>query len=54
MASLAFGIARIFSPRFEGELNLAGRILDDDKNWYHDDDRTYKGFSMGFKLKSNF
>lgn len=54
MASLAFGIVRIFSPRLEGELNLAGRILDDDKNWYHDDDRTYKGFSIGVKLKSNF
>ncbi len=54
MASLAFGITRIFGPRLEGELNLTGRILDDDKNWYYDDDRTYKGFSIGVKLKGNF
>jgi len=54
MASLALGITRIFSPRLEGELNLTGRILDDDKNWYYDDDRTYKGISMGAKLKGNF
>jgi len=53
MASLAFGITRIFSPRLEGELNLKGRILDDEKNWYYDD-RTYKGFSIGIKLKGKF
>lgn len=53
MASLAFGITRIFSPHLEGELNLTGRILEDDQNWYYYDDRTYKGFSIGVKLKGN-
>ncbi|OEU84529.1 MAG: hypothetical protein BA873_08365 [Desulfobulbaceae bacterium C00003063] len=53
--SLGFGIVRLLRTYLEAELNVKGFYLDEDENWYHpDDDRDYKGFSIGAKLTSRF
>ncbi|MFH0730447.1 MAG: hypothetical protein V2B19_29400 [Pseudomonadota bacterium] len=42
--SLAFAIARQFTPLLKGEFGLNGYILDEERNWWHTGDRTYNGF----------
>jgi len=52
--SLGLGVVRTLGSHFEGELGIKGYILDADRNWYHEDDLTYKGFSIGGKLTYRF
>jgi hypothetical protein len=42
--SLAFAIARQFTPLLKGEFGLNGYIIDEERNWWHTGDRTYNGF----------
>jgi hypothetical protein len=42
--SLAFAFARQLSSLLRAEFGLNGYILDEERNWYHTDDRTYRGF----------
>ena len=42
--SLAFAFARQINSLLRAELGLNGYILDEERNWYHTDDRTYRGF----------
>jgi hypothetical protein len=52
--SLAFAIARQLTPLLKGEFGLSGYIIDEERNWYHTDDRTYRGFVASIILTKMF
>lgn len=52
--SVLLAATRQFSPRFRGECQLSGYILDVERNWYHDDDRTYRGFTAAVSMTMSF
>lgn len=52
--SIGMGIARVLTAAITGEFNVNGFYIDDERNWYHDSDRTYKGFSTELRLTGNF
>jgi hypothetical protein len=42
--SLAFAFSRQISSLLRAEFGLNGYLLDEERNWYHSDERTYRGF----------
>ncbi len=52
--SCRLGITRLLAPNLTGVFNINGFYMDDERNWYHDEDLTYKGFSAQIKLIGRF
>ena len=52
--SLSAAIARQITPHLKGEIGIGGYILDVERNWYHPDDRTYKGLIASVILTAAF
>jgi hypothetical protein len=52
--SCGIGLVRQLTEYLTGELNINGFYMDDERNWYQDSDRTYKGFSSQLRLTCNF
>jgi len=53
-ASIQVSVLREISPLFDGEITLRGYILDVERNWYHSDDRTFRGFICSILLTRRF
>ncbi|MBC2710071.1 MAG: hypothetical protein HGJ94_03405 [Desulfosarcina sp.] len=52
--SLGVSLLRQFSPLFTGRIGLEGYLLDEGRNWYHDDDREYRGFVADISVTKAF
>lgn len=52
--SLTVAVARQLTPILKGECGLGGYILDVGRNWYHTDDKTYKGVIASVMLTAAF
>jgi hypothetical protein len=52
--SLAVSLQRSFTPTFSGCIGIEGFQLDQGRNWYHDDDREYRGLVVDASIKKAF
>ena len=52
--SFSVSVLKKFGRSFSGTFSLGGYILDVGRNWYHSDDRTYKGITAGILLSKRF
>jgi len=52
--SLGVALQRQFSADLTGRVGLDGYQLDEDRNWYHTDDRVYRGFLVDFSITKAF
>ena len=53
--SLMFGVTTLIGRSLEGELQVKGFLLREEKNWFHPDEQDdYQGISTGFKLTASF
>lgn len=52
--SLGLSLLRQFSPQFSGRIGLEGFLLDQGRNWYHDDDRNYRGMMVDVTVNKSF
>jgi hypothetical protein len=52
--SLGAALQRQFSPDLTGKFGLDGYLLDEERNWYHTDDRLYRGFLVDFSITKAF
>lgn len=52
--SLGVALQREFASQLTGKIGLDGYLLDEDRNWYHDDDREYRGFLVDLSITKAF
>jgi hypothetical protein len=52
--SLAVSLLRQFSPQFSARIGLEGYLLDQGRNWYIDEDRSYRGLVADVSLTKAF
>jgi hypothetical protein len=52
--SLGLSLLHQFSPQFSGRIGLEGYLLDQGRNWYHDDDRNYHGMAVDVSVTKSF
>lgn len=53
---ISFGVSvqRQFASHLTGKIGLDGYLLDEERNWYHDDDREYRGFIVDLSVTKAF
>lgn len=52
--SLAVSLQHRFAPDFSGRIGIEGFRLDEGRNWYHDDDRNYRGMVADLSVTKAF
>ncbi len=52
--SLGIGAQHQFASQWNARAGLNGYLLDEDRNWYHDDDRTYQGLIIDLAVSKAF
>ncbi|WP_054702636.1 hypothetical protein [Desulfosarcina cetonica] len=52
--SLRFSLERQLADDFSGRIGLEGYRMDEGRNWYHDDDREYRGMVVDCSLTKTF
>ena len=52
--SLGVALQRQFPAQLTGRIGLDGYLLDEERNWYHADDRVYRGFLLDFSVSKAF
>ena len=52
--SLGVALERQFPAQLTGKIGLNGYLLEEDKNWYHADDRDYRGFLVDVSVTKMF
>ena len=52
--SLGLGLQHQFASQWSGRAGLNGYLLDEDRNWYHDDDREYQGLIVDLAVSKVF
>jgi hypothetical protein len=52
--SLGFGVQHRFPSQWTGRAGLNGYLLNEDRNWYHDDDRAYQGLIVDLAVSKAF
>jgi len=52
--SLKVSLLHQFSEDFSGRVGIEGYLLDEGRNWYHDEDREYRGLMMDVAINKAF